>query len=126
MNVLVEPAQNNLAHFSPYVMLVQTVIAVLLFAGAGTVIRLAYHQWAVASSPTEDDDRALLSRSRVRPVSRTAFPVAGVDSGRAYVSPTVARPRAPVLSPLALINDEAFSKGRVNDNDYNIASGELI
>jgi len=119
MNVLVDSAQSHLAQFSSFVMSGQTVIigmihfpsfdvwpeltcvrTVLFFVGAGTVFRLVHHQWAAAAFPTEDDDRALLSRSRVRPASRIAFPVAGVNSGRVYHScPTAAPPKAPALSP---------------------------
>jgi len=88
---------------------------VLLFVGAGTVFRLAYHQWAAAAGPAEDEDRALLARPRVRPASRIAFPVAGVDNGRVNAYSTAARPRAPVLSsPSALVSHEAFQKGEDN------------
>jgi len=123
INALVESAQSNLAQFSSFVMLGQTVIigtihppsfevwpeltylrTVLLIVGAGTGFHLAYRQWAAVACPTEDEDRALLlSRPRVRPVSRIAFPVAGVNSGRVYTCPTAARPRAPALLPSALV-----------------------
>src|SRR5712671_487584 len=79
---------------------------VLLFVGAGTVFRLAYHRWAVATFPIDDDDRALLSRPLVRPVSRIAFPVAGVNNGRVYACSAAARPKAPALSPSALVRNE--------------------
>jgi len=139
MNVLAEPARSNLAQFLSFVMSGQTLIAsmihfpsfevwpeltcvrtVLLFVGAGTVFHLAYHQWAAAGCLTEveDDDRPLLlSRPRVRPASRIAFPVAGVNSGQFYACPTAARPRAPALSPLALVSDEDFPKGRDSNGE---------
>jgi len=117
MNDLVESAQSNLALFSSFVMVGQTVTAMLLFVGAGVVFRLAYHQCAVAAISTEEDDRALLSRPRVRPVSRIAFPVAGVNSGRVYTCSTAAPPRARGLSPLALVSDEGSQKGKDDDDN---------
>ncbi|KAH9960127.1 hypothetical protein BC827DRAFT_1268361 [Russula dissimulans] len=114
MKLLAQSAQSNLARFLPLVMWVQTIIVVLFFVGAGTVIRLAYHHWAAAGSPTEDN-RPLLSRPRVCPSSRTAFPVAGVNGGRVYACPTARRPRAPALTPLALESDESFQKKKVDD-----------
>jgi len=114
MNVLVGSVQSNLSLISSFVMMGQTIIAMLLFVGAGTVFRLAYQQWAATAFPTKEDNRALLSHPCAHPVSRTAVPIAGVNGSRVYACPTAARPRAPALSPSAPVTDEGFEKGKGN------------
>jgi len=84
--------------------------------GAGTVFRLAYYQSAATPSP-EGEDRALLARPRVRPASRIAFPVAGVNNGRVYACSAAARPKAPALSPSALVRNEDSHKRKRKDDD---------
>jgi len=141
IKALAESAQSNLAQSSSLVMSGLTVIVgmmhspsfevwpkltrartVLFFVGAGTVFRLAYYQSAATPSP-EGEDRALLARPHVHPASRIAFPVAGVNSGRIRACPTAARPKAPALSPLALVTDEDFQRGKDSDN---VVRGEPV